>query len=280
MNDVTPQKPVRKGIQSIEIGFSILSVLMKSVRPLPLKRIAERSGLSPSKVHSYLVSFCSLGVVTQQHDSGSYGLGPYALKLGLGFLDQFDLFSATRPEMSQLAEEIGATIFLGVWGNRGPTIIYRVDGTLSQTVLDIRVGSVLPILRSAVGRNLAAHLPYNIVKPMIVAEIEQLQPGSSQTDTIEDPHSLVTAEKMLETIREQGISRCRRGLLSDYSALSVPIFDYSGSVYGALTVMGRFNTFDDSFDGRPAQKLKEACQEISRVCGYVAKEGEAKTKTD
>ena len=55
---------------------------------------------------------------------------------------------------ADLADKIGVTVFLGVWGNRGPTIIYRVDGPLSETVLDIRVGSVLPILRSAVGRYL------------------------------------------------------------------------------------------------------------------------------
>lgn len=272
MTDERTGSPQRKGIQSIEVGFSILSVLMASARPLALKTIAEKSGLSPSKIHSYLVSFCALGVVVQQPDSGLYGLGPYALKLGLGFLDQFDLFSATRPAMSRLAEDIGATIFLGVWGNRGPTIIYRVDGPLSQAVLDIRVGSVLPILRSAVGRNLAAHLPSSLVRPLIAAELERFMPGTTDSDTIENPQTPMTVEKMLEAIRETGISRCRGGLLSDFTALSVPIFDYSGSVYGALTVMGRFSHFDDSFDGVPATKLKDTCAEISSACGYSPKQ--------
>ncbi len=268
MNDAANHKSLRKGIQSIEIGFSILSVLLESAKALPLKTIAVRSGLSSSKVHSYLVSFCALEVVTQDRDTGYYSLGPFALKLGLGFLDQFDLFSATRPAMMTLAEEIGATVFLGVWGNRGPTIIYRVDGPLSQTVLDLRVGSVLPVLRSAVGRNLAAHLPSSIVRPLLLAELEQLAPGAAADDSTENPRSLVTAEKLLEQIRQQGISRSRGGLLSDYTALSVPIFDFSGAVYGALTVMGRINNFDDSFDGVPARRLKETCQRISAACGY------------
>jgi len=268
MNRSEDVKPLRKGIQSIEVGFSILSVLMQSPRPLALKAICARCGLSPSKVHSYLVSFCALEVVVQDRDTGCYYLGPFALKLGLGFLDQFDLFSATRPVMADLADEISANIFLGVWGNRGPSIIYRVDGPLSQAVLDIRVGSVLPVLRSAVGRNLAAHLPDNLVRPYINAELEQMKPDRLGEDTVEDPKTLVTTEKMLENIRRKGISRCRGGLMSDFTAISVPIFDYSGAVYGALTVMGRINSFDDSYDGVPARKLKEACRQISISCGY------------
>lgn len=262
------RKPSRKGVQSIEVGFSILEVLVGSTRPLPLKRISQLSNLPPSKVHSYLVSFTALDVVRQDPATGHYGLGPKALKLGLGFLDQFDLFSATRPVMADLAEQIGVTVFLGVWGNRGPTIVYRVDGPLSEAIIDIRVGSVLPILRSAVGRNLAAHLSANIVRPMILQELSHVR-VSGAADTVEDPQTLMTAERMLEQIRNDGISRVRGGLISDYSALSVPIFDFSGAPHGALTIMGRYNSFDDGLGGEGARKLKAACAALSATCGFI-----------
>jgi DNA-binding IclR family transcriptional regulator len=265
----TDRKAARKGVQSIEIGFAILDVLMNSARPLPLKKISQLSNLPPSKVHSYLVSFTALEVVKQEAGTGYYGLGPRALKLGLAFLDQFDPLSATRPVMADLADEIGVTVFLGVWGNRGPTIIYRADGPLSETVFDIRVGSVLPILRSAVGRNLAAHMPSNVIRPLVAQELSHFM-ASGVADSIEDPHTLVTAEKMFEKVRTDGISRVRGGLISDYSALSVPIFDFSGSPYGALTIMGRYNSFDDNLDGLPASKLKAACLDISTACGFSA----------
>jgi DNA-binding IclR family transcriptional regulator len=267
-NAIKPdRKSSRKGVQSIEVGFSILDVLGNSTRPLPLKSISQLSKLPPSKVHSYLVSFTALGVVRQDATTGHYGLGPRALKLGLSFLDQFDLFSATRPVMADLADQIGVTVFLGVWGNRGPTIIYRVDGPLSETVLDIRVGSVLPILRSAVGRNLAAHMPANIIRPLILQELSHFR-VSGAPDTVDDPQTLMTAEKMFEQIREDGISRVRGGLISDYSALSVSIFDFSGAPYGALTIMGRYNSFDDGLGGDGALKLKAACSALSAACGF------------
>lgn len=259
----------RKGVQSIEIGFSVLSVLMESSRPLPLKRISQLSGLPSSKVHSYLVSLTALEVVSQDPDTGHYGLGPFALKLGLGFLNQFDLFSATRPVMSDLADRIGVTVYLGVWGNRGPTIIHKVDGALSDAILDIRVGSVLPILRSALGRDLAAHLPAISIKPLLAQELAHHQLGRPPVDTLENPASLSMAERMLEKVRQDGIARVRGGLLSDFSALSAPIFDHTGSVYGALTMMGRWHNFDDSLEGIPARELVAACAAISASCGYV-----------
>lgn len=261
------RKPPRKGVQSIEVGFSILNVLMASARPLPLKTISKISDLPPSKVHSYLVSFTALDVVRQDSSTGHYGLGPRALKLGLAFLGQFDLFSATRPVMADLAEQIGITVFLGVWGNRGPTIIYRADGPLSETVLDIRVGAALPILRSAVGRNLAAYMPDNIIRPLIVQELSHFV-ASGATDTIETPKTLMMVQRMFEKVRADGISRVRGGLISDYSALSVPIFGFSGAPYGALTIMGRYNSFDDSLEGDSALKLKAACSSISTACGF------------
>lgn len=170
--------------------------------------------------------------------------------------------------MADLADRIGVTVYLGVWGNRGPTIIHKVDGALSDAILDIRVGSVLPILRSALGRNLAAHLPLVSIRPLLAQEIAHHQLGRPPADTVEDPGSLPTAERMLAKVRGDGIARVRGGLLSDFSALSAPIFDHTGSIYGALTMMGRWHNFDDTLEGVPARELIAACTAISASCGY------------
>ncbi|MFX4520386.1 hypothetical protein ABTA72_19560, partial [Acinetobacter baumannii] len=91
----------------------------------------------------------AVGIVRQETDTGCYALGPYALKLGMAAIEQFDVFTAARPAMTELATTIGHTVFLGVWGNRGPTIIYRVEGGASRPIIELRVGSVLSLLRSA-----------------------------------------------------------------------------------------------------------------------------------
>ena len=157
----TEQTPAtaRRGIQSIEVGFRILDVIRQTGRPMPLKEIADACELTVPNVHYYLVSFQKVGVVQQHADTGHYGLGPYALRLGLAALEQFDVFTTARPIMAEVAAATGHTVFLGVWGNKGPTIVYRVEGSRSRPLLELRVGTVMPLLSSALGRNFLAHLP-------------------------------------------------------------------------------------------------------------------------
>ena len=54
-----------RGIQSIEVGGQLLQALLRAGRPLPLKELAQRAGMTPAKAHPYLVSFGRLGLVAQ-----------------------------------------------------------------------------------------------------------------------------------------------------------------------------------------------------------------------
>ena len=47
----------RKGIQSVEQGVRLLETLIASRKPLPLRTLAQMSGMSPSMAHRYLTSF-------------------------------------------------------------------------------------------------------------------------------------------------------------------------------------------------------------------------------
>lgn len=261
------EKKKNSGIQSIEVGFKILTVMMNYASPLPLKLLSEKSGLTPSKIHFYLVSFIKLGMVIQDPNTNHYSLGPFALQLGMGYLDQVNLFASAKPIMENLALEFGHTIFLGVWGNRGATIINRVDGKFSQTVFDLRIGSVLPLLNSALGKNFAAHLPPNIIEPLIDEEIKNM------LNNLENVKELVALKKEeikeeLADVKKNGISRSRAKLLSDFTALSVPIFDFSGNIIAGLTVMGRINVFDDDYKGAAAKQLITAGLELSKERGF------------
>lgn len=264
-----------KGIQSIDIGLSILSVFLTSPRPMPLKKLSEETGLSASKIHSYLVSFIKLKLVEQNAETGFYSLGPFAMRLGFGYLDQVDLLSVSKPIMLRLANETGLTVFLGVWGNRGPTIVNRVDG-FNDTTFELRIGSVLPILTSALGRNYAAHLNDTMTQKMIIEEFKSL-PKNLKREEI--PSTMAELNVQLEEIRKQGISRARGLLLSDYTALSVPIFDFSGAICAGLTLMGKTDHMDDRPDGKPAQLLKAGGNEISTIRGYILPSGKQKTKS-
>jgi DNA-binding IclR family transcriptional regulator len=79
LSETTSAKPekARRSIQSIEVGFQLIRTLEEAPGPLSLKILSQRSGMEPSKAHLYLVSFCNLGLVTQE-ETGHYALGAYA----------------------------------------------------------------------------------------------------------------------------------------------------------------------------------------------------------
>ena len=53
----------RRGIQSIEVGGTLLQALVDAGAPLPLRELARRAGMTSAKAHPYLVSFGALGLI-------------------------------------------------------------------------------------------------------------------------------------------------------------------------------------------------------------------------
>lgn len=261
-----PHRSGRRGIQSIEIGFRILEYLRTELRPIPLKMIAANTGMSAANVHYYLVSFQAVGIVRQETDTGCYALGPYALKLGMAAIEQFDVFSTARPAMTELATTIGHTVFLGVWGNRGPTIIYRVEGGASRPIIELRVGSVLSLLRSALGRNFLAHLPRSITDQTLERELREERSRHAKID--DAPTTMAEVEAMVAAIQRDGISRCRDALLPNFTSLSAPIFDQTGFMIAAITMMGPIGILDDDLKGSTATTLSAHTRALSAMAGW------------
>eukprot|EP01036_Dinobryon_divergens_P045710 gene45710-61106_t len=69
MKEIDAAEPQRAGIQSVEVGFSLLEVLANAGDALMLRDLAARAGMSAAKAHRYLVSFQRLGLVVQ--DTGT-----------------------------------------------------------------------------------------------------------------------------------------------------------------------------------------------------------------
>ena len=262
------KKSVRKGIQSLVTGFQIIDFLVRCGKPVPLREIAKGTGLTPSKLQFYLISLMEVRVVHQDSQSGHYGLGPYTLQLGIAGLQKFDIFEAARFRLDNFADRHGHNVFLGVWGNQGPTIIHRVSGHHSRALLELRLGSVLPVLRSALGRIFFAYLPEDVTKPHVDREMSNELTGFAEQDyEMPVPNSAASVRELRQYIQDMGMSRARGLLLSDHTAVSAPVFDYRGKIIAGVTAMGPIQSLDDRFDGSLAQDLKRVADEISEDAG-------------
>ena len=243
-NDTISSSP--RGIQSIEVGGQLLIALAHHGRPLALKDLAAAAGMAAAKAHAYLVSFIKIGLVEQ--DGSKYGLGPLALQLGLISLQQYEPVRLATPRIEALALEIGHTVAIAVWGNRGPTIV-RVAEAPSPVHISMRHGTVMSLTGTASGRLFAAFLP--------AATVALAQEGSTPFKP-----------KALAAIRDARLAQSQDGVISGVSALAAPVFDDQGRIVLSLTAIGPSGSFDLQADGALALALKGAGAALSRQLGW------------
>ena len=218
-----------RGIQSVEVGGQLLKALARSGRRMALKDLARAAGMTPAKAHPYLVSFGKLGLIEQDPVSGHYGLGPLAMQLGLISLQQVDPVRLASAELPALAREVGHTVAIAVWGNRGPTIVRLEEGPQAVHV-NMRHGTVVSVDGTASGLLFAAHRPAAEVEAILKAE------GAGRT--------LADLAPQLDRVRAQGWSGAVDGSVRGVSAVAAPVFDGFGQMVLALTAIGPSATLE------------------------------------
>ncbi|GAB3768974.1 hypothetical protein GCM10028796_33410 [Ramlibacter monticola] len=207
----------------------------------------ERTGLQP------LVFGGGKYLVAQPHD-----LGLLAAPGGANIARLKAVRLATRALVS-LSDELDETLALGVWGNKGPTIVRWEES--SEPVSDnLRTGLVLPVLTSATGLAFAAWLPRETTAPFIEAELAQGM-------------DLVQVEQQLAQARASGIVRLvGTDKFADLygtsiSAASVPVFDHSGAMVLALTALGHTQRMDLSEGSLLVTGLRHCAAAVSQRLG-------------
>ena len=218
----------RRRIQSIEVGFRVIRALEAADGYLPLTRIAALSQMSVSKAYIYMSSFLHEGLARQDPATGHYGLGPFAAQLGVAAIRNMDVVSVARADVDQLGEQTHCAASLAVWSNRGPTILLKTDGE-GQGSMAVRIGYVLSPLTSASGLVFQAWLPPAQLRPVLAAEKGRGGNGLGPR---------VSLKERVAEVREQGYATSESGPHAGFSAMSAPVFDYSGAIVAALAVLG------------------------------------------
>jgi DNA-binding IclR family transcriptional regulator len=239
----------QRGIQSVEVGGRLLLALVHEGRPMALKALAQAADMAPPKAHPYLVSFGKLGLIVQDESSGHYGLGPLAMQLGLISLQQSDPVRLATAQLPGLAQAVGQTVGIAVWGSRGATVVRTEEGPLPVHV-GMRHGTVMSLRGTASGRLFAAWLPRARIR-------------ASDPETVFD----AAFERELEAIRSAGLAHAVDAAVPGISALAAPIFDASGHMVLSLTAIGPGASFDVRLQAAPASALKACAAELSRQLG-------------
>lgn len=248
------------GIQSVEIGMAILGTLARMEGARSLAAIARECGMSRAKVYKYLVSFQRTGYVEREPGSNNYMLGAQTLQVGLAALAQVDFVKIASAALPQLSEETGQTVFVSVWGEHGATIV-RWEENGRSVALNVRVGSTLPLLRSATGQLFGAFLPPDRTRPFLEKEIAA---GTGKPFGVD---SFETAERFFSNVRSIRLGVARGNFLPGTEALAAPVFDQHHRLAGTITALGLGALFDASATGSIATALRRTAERLTERLG-------------
>ena len=260
----SPPRQRRQRVQAAETGMAVLKGLAGLGGRASLTALSAQVGEPPAKVHRYLVSLCQEGLVSQDAGSQQYFLGPEAIRIGMAAMRQADPIRVAEPALARLRESLEVTCFLAVMGNKGPTIVRFEEPGLPVT-LNVRVGSVLPLLWSATGRAFLGFLDERAVQALAERELAAASAEQRALLPQEDPVATLRRE-----VQAAGCAAVRDTNLRGISAVAAPLFDHAGRVCGVLTALGATGGFDASVDGAIARAVRREARAISAVLGHEA----------
>ena len=252
-----------RGVQSIVVGGRLLVVMASAGRPLMLRDIAAGAKVTPAQAHAYLVSFRKLDLVEQANGSGLYQLGSFALQLGLARMRSVDALRLTSNAVVDLAAELGLMLTIAVWGTFGPTIV-QVQEAVDQVHVNLRVGAVYSVRITATGRVFAAFLPQAIVNTHLDAE----QRDGSESQRIGNPSGAAGFEKEVEQTKKLSYATANGSPIPGINAISAPVFDHTGQMQLAITLIGPAKLVDIRRGSPPVRRLAEFTAGLSSELGY------------
>lgn len=258
--DPRPERQQSAGIQSVEIGMSVLEAFARSNSAMSLKQVCQDLDMAPSKVHRYLVSFVRCGMLTQFGANGLYDLGPTARRLGTTAMGRLDSFAAASKELFWLRDTTDQTVSLSVWGDGGPTLVRWESGS-TPLLISLRVGSILPLAESAIGRLFLAHMPRATVQPILKRQ--------RQLAGLKGDHPGLSDEEMAE-IRGARSIHLVSAMIANVDAVAAPVFDADGALSSVICLLAPHNVALGSAAPRLCRDVEEAARRVSYELGHVA----------
>ena len=256
----------QRGIQSLDSTGELLTALVAAGKPLSLRDLAAAADMPPAKAFPHLVSLQKIGLLSRD-TSGCFEAGPLALELGLIGLQRLSPTREAEPEIVDLAVTTGMSVAMAVLGPLGPTVV-RLEESARPLHVSLRVGTVMSLVNTAIGRVFAAHVADDVRHGLLAQDHLRLA-GASAADTRDAKLAKPYAERLAQ-IREQRIDTALNKPIPGINTLAAPVFDHTGSIVLVIALMGTAGSFDSDTQGGAAKTLLAATQRLSRRFGYVS----------
>jgi DNA-binding IclR family transcriptional regulator len=225
----------RQFVTALARGLEILTCFTAATPELSGSEIAKRTGLAQPTVWRLCHTMLKMGMlVTVAGDKLRPGLP--ALRLGHSAIAGLGLLDLARPHLQDIASRFGAACGLATRDKLNMVFVERREGQ-NQLLLNLRIGSTVPIATSAFGWAYLAGLPAT-ARAQVIREIQRHDP---------DVWAKVKPafNRALAEYRETGLILNAAVFHKAYNTLAVPIVLPDGSVPYCLNCGSAVSTLSE-----------------------------------
>ncbi len=257
-------------MESKSSGGNYLSSVKNALRILnsftmdePEKKISDISaslGLNKSTVSRTMSTLASEGFVYKDPETKKYRLGFSLLTLSGIINSNMDIYKESQPVLNQLVESIGETAHISIIDHLEVIYLQKVECNHPVRFLT-HVGKRNPAYCTSSGKVIMAYSSDDVVEAIIANGLEKYT-----KNTITDPDKF---RAHLKEIRKMGYAYSVEEFSEGVITIAAPIYDYTGKVIAALSVVGPKQRIQQHKIPSIAKKVMSASLEISQNMGYI-----------
>lgn len=227
-----------------------------------LKDIADHLEISQPTVVRYLRTLCDQGYVYQDNQTGQYAMTWKICRLGASLQSNLVLRSMAGSLLAQFANEVNLGALLSV--ERDGRLVYLdlVGAPHGNVDTMLRIGKDAPMHSTGSGKILLSTMTPGRLQSII----DQYGLPRLTHKTITRKEDLLLE---LDKIRQQGYATDDEECELGHRCVSVPLYDYTGTVAAAVSAFDSAERLTDEYIETVAlPALKALAKEISFRMGY------------
>jgi len=246
---------------SVERAAVLLKKLSEHGEPLGVRDLARENGYSASTTQKVLNALSAHGLVQQDPETQRYALGLELFRIGVSVLHQMDIHQIARPALEQLVHDTQESAYLALLTQDQLRCVYidKLDcGHLLRWTAD--PGVWRPLNCTADGKAILACLPASHLRYLNEHEAFHRLTERSHLD-------VASLQQDLAQIPARGYAYSDEEFAEGVRSLAVPIFDYTNTIKGSVSISGPKSRMDDGRIAVLGQAVHRAGRAISKAWG-------------
>lgn len=221
-------------------------------------QLARQLERGPSEIFRTLMTLERRGYIQRELESGAYSLTLRLYEVSHTHSPYEELLRAAAPPMRELVNLVRESCHMSVINN-GNLLVLAQEESAALVRMSIAIGGVFPLLHTASGRLLMAHLPAD----QLTETLQNISEYKTWTPAQKDALS-----NRLKQIKKQGYEYVYDETNSGVHDLAVLLGSETSSIRAALTITA-LSRNPETFVEKVLPSLRQCAQAIGRRSGIV-----------